>query len=94
MSIFGHHALLFEVAGGVVVVGALFALTFRKKKQVVESLTAEDMQRIDNRLIQGDLARTESRFRRRYGVDAKPKDFPKPREEAKPDEPKNEEPTP
>ena len=91
MSMPGHHALLFEVAGGVVLVGALFALTFRKKKTTVEALTAEDMQRIDNRLVEGDLARTESRFRRRYGVEAKPKDFVKP-PEPKPMEPQDEEP--
>ena len=80
MSMLGHHALLFEVAGGVVLVGALFALTFKKKRTTVQTLTAEDMQRIDNRLVTGDLARTESRFRRRYGVDARPKDFVKPPE--------------
>ena len=93
MSMLGHHALLFEVAGGVVVVGALFALTFRKKKTTVEAMTAEDMQRIDSRLVTGDVARTESRFRRRYGVDARPKDFVKP-PEPEPVEPKNEEPKP
>ncbi len=76
MSVPGHHALLFEVGGGVVVVGAaLFFLLTKKKKQIVEEMTAEDMQRIDDRLVTGDFARSQSRFRRRYGVEAKPKDF-------------------
>lgn len=86
MSVPGHHALLFEVVGGVVVLGAALAfLLTKKKKKVIEELTAEDMQRIDDRLVTGDVARSQSRFRRRYGVDAKAKDFvtPKP-EPAKP----------
>lgn len=82
MSVAGHHALLFEVVGGVVVVGA--ALTFlltKKKEKVVQELTAEDMRRIDDRLIASDVARSQSRFRRRYGVDPKAKDFVTPKPE-------------
>ena len=81
MSVAGHHALLLEITGGVVLVGALLVLTLKKKKKPIPALSEADMQRIDSRLVMSDVARSESRFRRRYGVEPKPKDFTKPKAE-------------
>ena len=63
-----HGALLLGLIGAVICLGVIAAWLLTRAPKKVAELSETDTQRIGQRLETSDISRSDSRFRRRYGL--------------------------